>query len=122
MYFVSHGGEAFPDLVVVLQGYGVTVDLTGTTFISKAGITSTTFKQVPDVPIGDFDLKLPQGPNSALAANGNLCTTKLTMPTTFIAQNGATLTQNTPVTPTGCTKHKTRKVKARHNGHKSRKK
>ncbi len=122
VYFVSHGGEAFPDLVVVLQGYGVTVDLVGTTFISKAGITSTTFKQVPDVPIGDFDLKLPQGPNSALAANGNLCTTKLTMPTTFTAQNGATLTQNTPVTPTGCTKHKTRKVKARHNGHKSRKK
>ncbi len=38
-YFVSHGGEAFPSLVVVLQGYGVTVDLVGTTFISKAGIT-----------------------------------------------------------------------------------
>ncbi len=110
-YFVSHGGEAFPDLVVVLQGYGVTVDLVGTTFISKAGITSTTFKQVPDVPIGDFDLKLPQGPNSALAANGNLCTTKLTMPTTFTAQNGATLTQNTPVTPTGCTKHKAKTKK-----------
>ncbi len=122
VYFVSHGGEAFPDLVVVLQGYGVTVDLTGTTFISKAGITSTTFKQVPDVPIGDFDLKLPQGPNSALAANGNLCTTKLTMPTTFIAQNGAEMRQATPVTTTGCAKHKIRKVKARHDGHKSRKK
>ncbi len=111
VYFVSHGGEAFPDLVVVLQGYGVTVDLTGTTFISKAGITSTTFKQVPDVPIGDFDLKLPQGPNSALAANGNLCTTKLTMPTTFIAQDGTTIKQTTPVTPTGCAKHKAKTKK-----------
>ena len=50
-YFVSHGGEAFPSLIVVLQGYGVTVDLVGSTFISKAGITSSTFKQVPDVPI-----------------------------------------------------------------------
>ena len=29
---------------MVLQGYGVTVDLVGTTFISKSGITSTTFK------------------------------------------------------------------------------
>ncbi len=33
--FVSHGGEAFPSLTMVLQGYGVTVDLVGTTFISK---------------------------------------------------------------------------------------
>ena len=29
-YFVSHGGEAFPSLIVVLQGYGMTVDLVGT--------------------------------------------------------------------------------------------
>jgi NHL repeat len=72
-YFVSHGGEAFPSLIVVLQGYGVTVDLVGTTFISKAGITSSTFKQVPDVPVGSFELTLPEGNFSALAANGNLC-------------------------------------------------
>ena len=71
--FVSHGGEAFPSLIVVLQGYGVTVDLVGTTFISKAGITSSTFKTVPDVPVGSFELYLPQGKYSALAANGNLC-------------------------------------------------
>ena len=30
-YFVSHGGEAFPSLIIALQGYGVTVDLIGTT-------------------------------------------------------------------------------------------
>jgi hypothetical protein len=71
--FVSHGGEAFPSLTMVLQGYGVTVDLVGTTFISKAGITSTTFKTVPDVPFSTFELTLPQGPYSALTANGNLC-------------------------------------------------
>ncbi len=38
-YFVSYGGAKFPELVVVLQGYGVTLDLHGETFISKAGIT-----------------------------------------------------------------------------------
>jgi hypothetical protein len=47
--FVSHGGEAFPSLTMVLQGYGVTVDLVGTTFISKKGITSTTFKTAGQV-------------------------------------------------------------------------
>jgi hypothetical protein len=72
-YFVSHGGEAFPSLIVVLQGYGFTIDLVGSTFISKSGITSSTFKTVPDQPVTSFELTLPEGKFSALAANGNLC-------------------------------------------------
>jgi DNA-binding beta-propeller fold protein YncE len=71
--FVSHGGEAFPSLTMVLQGYGITIDLVGTTFISKAGVTSTTFKTVPDQPFSSFELTLPEGPYSALTASGNLC-------------------------------------------------
>jgi hypothetical protein len=105
-YFVSHGGEAFPSLIVVLQGYGVTVDLEGTTFISKQGITSSTFKSVPDVPVGSFELTLPEGKYSALAANGNLCKTSLAMPTAFLAQNGAEIHESTPITATGCPKAK----------------
>lgn len=116
-YFVSHGGEAFPSLIMVLQGYGVTVDLIGTTFISKAGITSSTFKTVPDAPVGSFELTLPQGKFSALAANGNLCksASKLKMPTEFVAQNGATTHQNTKISVTGCLKHKTRHTKKTRN-------
>ncbi len=79
VYFVSHGGAKFPELIVVLQGYGVTVDLHSETFISKAGITSSTFRAIPDVPVGTFDLMLPQGPFSALAANGNLCSSTKTV-------------------------------------------
>ncbi len=105
-YFVSHGGEAFPSLIVVLQGYGTTVDLVGTTFISKASITSSTFKTVPDVPVGTFELTLPEGKYSALAANGNLCTSKLAMPTAFLAQNGAEIHESTPIGITGCAKAK----------------
>jgi hypothetical protein len=111
-YFVSHGGEAFPSLIVVLQGDGVTIDLVGATFISKAGITSSTFKQVPDVPIASFELTLPEGPYSALAANlppsahGSLCGQKLAMPTEFVAQNGLTLREQTAIAVTGCTKHR----------------
>jgi len=101
-YFVSHGGEEFPNLIVVLQGYGVRVDLIGNTFINKAGITSSTFNQVPDVPVSSFELYLPQGPDSALAANGNLCKSALKMPTAFVAQNGAMIHQITSITVTGC--------------------
>ncbi len=105
-YFVSNGGEAFPNLIMVLQGYGITIDLVGDTFISKAGITSSTFKTVPDQPVTSFELVLPQGPYSALTANGNLCTSKLVMPTEFVGQNGALLNQNTKVSVTGCPKAK----------------
>ncbi len=109
-YFVSHGGAQFPELIVVLSGYGVTVDLHGETFISKAGITSSTFRQIPDVPIGSFELKLPEGPDSALAANKNLCASVLKMPTAFTAQNGMTIKQSTPIGVTGCARHKVKKA------------
>jgi hypothetical protein len=120
-YFVSYGGAKFPELVVVLQGYGVTIDLHGETFIDKAGITSSTFRAVPDQPVASFELTLPQGKYSALAANGNLCTAKLEMPTAFTAQNGATFKQSTPISVTGCAKHKTKNTKKKHkkaNAHK----
>jgi hypothetical protein len=112
-YFVSNGGEAFPNLIMVLQGYGVTVDLVGDTFINKAGITSSTFKSVPDVPFNTFELMLPQGPTSALATNVpakaqySLCGQKLTMPTELVAQNGAVINQATPIAITGCAKTRT---------------
>jgi hypothetical protein len=133
-YFVSHGNEAFPNLTIVLKGYGVSVDLVGSTFI-KNGITSSTFKATPDTPFETFELTLPQGPDSALAANGNLCALKKTtstrkrvairrngrtlhvtrtikrtspasllMPTAFVAQNGMQLHQNTTIGVSGCPK------------------
>jgi hypothetical protein len=101
-YFVSHGGQKFPELVMVLQGYGITLYLEGETFISKAGITSSTFKSVPDVPVSSFELTLPQGTNSALAANKDLCTAPLPMPTTITAQNGAVIKQSTKIAVQGC--------------------
>ncbi len=121
--FVSHGGEAFPSLTLVLQGYGITIDLVGTTDI-KNGVTSTTFKTVPDQPFSSFELTLPEGPYSALTAPGNLCTAKnLTMPTEFLAQNGAELKQNTKIAVTGCQKAKKTTHKKKHKTkHRKRKK
>jgi hypothetical protein len=109
-YFVSHGGAKFPELTIVLQGQGIVVDLHGETFISRTGITSSTFRQVPDVPIGVFTLNLPEGANSALAAPSNLCKATLKMPTAFTAQNGATTKQSTPISVTGCARKKTKRV------------
>jgi hypothetical protein len=110
-YFVSHGGAKFPELIIALTGQGVTVYLHGETFINKAGITSSTFRTIPDVPIGTFELNLPQGSDSALAANGNLCTAKLIMPTIFVGANGMSIKQSTSITATGCAKHRVKKSK-----------
>jgi hypothetical protein len=122
-YFVSHGGEAFPSLIIVLQGYGVTLDLVGSTFISKAGITSSTFKTVPDAPVGSFELTLPEGKYSALGTNKNLCTQKLAMPTAFVAQNGLEIKQSTKISITGCKKaKKAKKHKKKHSKGKGQKK
>ena len=114
-YLVSHGGAAFPDVVAILQAEGVTVDLVGSVNIKK-GITSSDFATVPDAPIGSFQLTLPEGPHSGLAAvlpasaKGSLCGTSLTMPFTITGQNGAVLKQNEKIAVTGCAapKHKAR--------------
>jgi hypothetical protein len=122
VYFVSHGGEAFPSLEIVLQGDGVRVDVVASTFISKAGITSSTFKTVPDVPFSNFELYLPEGKYSALAANGNLCKSKLAMPTAIVAQNGAEIHESTKIAVTGCPKaKKAAKKKKAHTANKARK-
>jgi hypothetical protein len=135
-YLVSHGGAAFPDLDIVLQGEGVRIVLTGNTEIKK-GITYSRFETVPDAPISSFELNLPEGPGAALAATNNLCaltrtvnTTKrvtrrvnghlrrrsvkvkksfaepLLMPTTITGQNGTVETQTTKIAVTGCAKAK----------------
>jgi hypothetical protein len=115
-YLVSHGGAAFPDVTLVLQGEGVTLVLVGSVNI-KHGITSSDFASIPDAPISSFELNLPEGPHSGLAAvlptkaKGNLCGSSLTMPTTIIGQNGAQITQNTKIAVTGCAKAKPKKAK-----------
>jgi hypothetical protein len=98
---VSHGGQAFPDLDLVMNANGVRVILVGNTNI-KNGITTTNFAANPDVSVSSVTVNLPTGAHSALTANGNLCANKLVMPTTMVGQNGSTFKQNTTIKVNNC--------------------
>jgi hypothetical protein len=118
VYFVSYGNAKFPETVIVLQGYGITAELHGETFINETtGVTSATFKTLPEVPFETAEVTIPAGPYSEFAASVplqdhyNLCGQNLKMPTLFIASDGAEIHQNTPIGITGCKKTLTRKQK-----------
>ncbi len=106
-YIVSHGGAAYPDVVFVLQGDGVKIDLTGHTDIKK-GVTYSTFETVPDAPVTSFEAVLPEGPHAVFGANlpakakGSFCGRKLVVGTTLQGQNGAVVRQSTAIKVTGC--------------------
>jgi hypothetical protein len=108
-YLVSHGGTGFPDLEIVLQGEGLELILDGSTNITK-GVTSSTFRTVPDAPISSFELKLLAGMYSVLTANlpasagSNLCGQHFLAPTTITGQNHTIVKQNTKIAVTGCAK------------------
>ena len=84
-----------------MEANGVRVIVVGNTKITK-GITTTNFATTPDVPVSSITVILPTGPHSALAANGNLCTSSLVMPTTITGQNGKSIKQNTKIAVSNC--------------------
>lgn len=108
IYFVSYGNLKFPDAIMVLSGYGITVELVGETFIdNKTGVTSATFANNPDVPFESIEVSVPAGEYSEFGSNlphesYDFCGQKLKMPTLFKAQNGLEIHEETPIAVVGC--------------------
>ena len=73
VYMVSHGHDILPSPIIVLQGDGITLELTGKTTIGKSGTSRVEFSNTPDIPLEKIEILLPAGPNSLLAANTSLC-------------------------------------------------
>lgn len=131
VYLVSRGPNVFPSPVVVLQGEGVTLDLSGSTTVHGGG-SSVTFNTIPDIPVQSMEIYLPQGPHSLLSANTKLCApgklvtvthtvtrrvggravtrrvrvrervASLPMPTSLVAQNGLVVHRAAKIAVVGC--------------------
>jgi hypothetical protein len=101
VYLAAHRPPNLPTLEAVLEGSGITVDLSGKLNLSN-GITST-FDTVPDVPITSFKLALPpSASNSALQATADLCAAPLPLIATINGQNGKKVDVNSVVEVSGC--------------------
>lgn len=108
-YLVSYGSAKFPDVVFVLQGEGVTLEVDGQSFVSQSGELKVTFASVPDAPFSTFETVLPAGSHSQFTsartvgrASASQCGESLVTPVTMVAQNGAQITQNAKLAITGC--------------------
>jgi hypothetical protein len=117
--------------MVVLQGEGITLDLSGSTTVHGSG-SSVTFNAIPDIPVQSMEIYLPQGPHSLLATNTKLCAlgrimtvthtltqrvgthtvtrkvrvrervATLPMPTSLVAQNGLVVHRAAKIAVVGC--------------------
>jgi hypothetical protein len=108
-YLVSYGSAKFPDVVFVLQGEGVRLDVDGHSFVSDKGVLKVTFESVPDAPFSSFETVLPAGPYSQFTASksstqavSSQCGEELLAPATMTAYNGLQVTQNAKLQVTGC--------------------
>ena len=99
-YLVSSASVGLPNIDVVLHDDGVTFNLSVAIALTANGLVSSLTS--PDVPISSFDLDLPPGPHSALAATKSLCSGTLSAPATLNAQTGAQLKLTPVIKVTGC--------------------
>ena len=101
-YLVSHGGAAFPDLDLILEGdHGVQGD-------PRRQHRHQKRRHDLDVRVGsrraglEVRTDLPTGPNSALGSVGSLCAQPLDMPTTITAQSGKVIKQKARLSIGSC--------------------
>lgn len=95
------GQRGLPLLVAQLSG-PLDIQLTGYPKVGNSGKIATTFKDLPDVPVTRFTLRLDSGRYGLLTATENLCARGLAMPATFRAWNGESVRRRPTIDVRGC--------------------
>jgi hypothetical protein len=114
-YLVSRGTAARPEIVIILQGEGVVLELSGSLKISSSNALIFSIGDVPDAEISSLQVNLPAGPGAVLGANdlskatGSLCGKRLVLRMNVTGQNGVAVKAAPRVSVTGCPKAKAAK-------------
>ena len=110
-YLVSYGSAKFPDVVFVLQGEGVTLDVDAQSSISSKGVLTATLPAIPDAPFSKFESVFPAGrysqftsAKSTAQASADQCGEKLYAPLKMTGQNGAVIASKVKLAISGCPK------------------
>ena len=109
VWLVQKAGSVLPALVADLRGR-VPVKITITTAIIGGSQVRSTVSNVPDLPIGSFDLSLYGGPDGVLLNKKDLCFAndarsrfrKLSADVTFAAHSGALVNSRPRIGVEGC--------------------
>ncbi len=94
-----------PKLYVRLSGQGVTIDLHADSSVS--GPTGkqklvTTFKELPDVALDQFSLRINGGPNGVLKATADVCGASTSTQVRYTGHNGRVTTRTITAGVEGC--------------------
>jgi hypothetical protein len=117
--YIRSSDHPVPDLIVTLQGHGLTVVLEGRIDSVKGGLRGS-FEDLPDAPLEKFVMTLPGGRHGLLSVSEDLCGHRRRANSRWVAQDNATAVL-APKLNVKCAKHKhKRKHRKHHHRGKSR--
>jgi hypothetical protein len=113
--YLVPGGHKLPDLIVDLHGQ-VDVQLQGV-ISSRKGKVTAAFESAPDVPLGEFVLRMAGGRTGLIVNSANICKRRQPAALTIQGQNGKRLaTKKYKLSLAGCRKRPKVRVKPGRSG------
>lgn len=94
--------DTLPKLWIPLSGQGVTVDLWADSDVDEKSRLVSTFSNVPDVPVREFQLEINGGKNGILAATTDVCGASKTTTIEYTGHNGGTTVRRVMFTAPDC--------------------
>lgn len=94
--------RSLPKLYVPLSGQGVRVDLWADSDVDSKKRLVSTFREIPDVPVRDFELLINSGSNGILEATNDVCGASKTTTIEYTGHNDGVTVQRVKFTAPDC--------------------